>query len=116
MDDPTDIRLPRVAPLLLVGVLVGLAVARPGNLAGDADLPYRLFTTLTAVAVVGYVTWRFHGLIPAAATIVLLRLADPVAPTAAAFFERAGDAVFLATLGIGVAAASRQGRSGTMPW
>jgi hypothetical protein len=116
MDDTADTRLPRIAPLLLLGVLVGLAVVRPGNLAGDADLPYRLFTTLTAVAVVGYVTWRFHGLIPAAIAIVLLRLADPVAAPAAAFMERAADAIFLATLGIGVAAGSRQGRGGTLPW
>jgi hypothetical protein len=116
MDDPTDNRLPRLAPLLLVGVLVGLAIVRPGNLAGDTGLTYRLFTTLTAVAVVGYVVWRFHGLIPAAAAIVLLRLADPASPSTAAYFERAGDVAFLITLGIGVAAGSRQGRSGTLPW
>jgi hypothetical protein len=116
MHDPADIRLPRVAPILLIAVLAGLALARPGNLSGEADLPYRLFTTLASVAVVGYVGWRFHGLIPAALAIVLLRWAEPTAPPAAAFLERAGDTVFLATLGIGIAAGSRQGRPGNLPW
>jgi hypothetical protein len=116
MHDPTDIRLPRLAPLLLIGVLAALAVVRPGNLAGEADLPYRLVTTLAAVAAVGYMVWRFHGLIPAALAILLLRWADPTSPPPVAFLERAGDAVFLGTLGIGIAAGSRQGRPGTLPW
>jgi hypothetical protein len=116
MHDPTDLRLPRLAPILLVGVLAGLAIVRPGNLAGETDLPYRLFTGLTSVAVVGYVTWRFHGLIPAAAAVLLLRWADPTSPAPAAFQERAADTVFLVTLAIGIAAGSRQGRSGNLPW
>ncbi|MBO0698976.1 MAG: hypothetical protein J2P46_11325, partial [Zavarzinella sp.] len=116
MHDPADIRLPRVAPLLLVAVLAGLAIARPGNLAGTTDVAYRLFTGLASVAVVGYVAWRFHGLIPAASAIVLLRWADPTAPPQAAFLERAGDTVLLVTLGIGIAAGSRQGRPGNLPW
>jgi hypothetical protein len=115
MDDPTDIRLPRIAPLLLVGVLVGLAIVHPGNLAGD-PAAYRLLTGLTAVAAVGYVAWRFHGLIPAAAAIFLLRLADPGSPTDAAFLERGSDAVLLATLALGIGAGSRQGRAGWPAW
>jgi hypothetical protein len=116
MHDPADIRLPRIAPVLLIAVLAGLAIARPGNLAGEADLPYRLFTTLASVAVVGYVAWRFHGLIPAAGAILLLRWADPTTPSGDAFLERAGDTVFLVTLGIGIAAGSRQGRPGNLAW
>jgi len=115
VDDPTDTRFPRIAPLLLTAVLVGLAVVRPGNLAGDSQSVYRLLTGLTAVAAVSYVAWRFHGLIPAAVAIVLLRYADP-APAADAFAERGTDAVLLATLALGVGAASRQGRTGRVPW
>jgi hypothetical protein len=115
MDDPTDIRLPRIAPLLLAGVLVGLAITRPGNLAGD-PAAYRLLTGLTAVAAVGYVAWRFHGLIPAAAAIFLLRLADPSSPADAAFLERGSDAVLLATLTLGIGVGSRQGRPGWPAW
>ena len=37
----------------LLGVLAWLAVERPGNLAGESALGYRLFTTLVAVTVVG---------------------------------------------------------------
>jgi hypothetical protein len=116
MHDPADIRLPRIAPVLWIAVLAGLAIARPGNLAGEADLPYRLFTTLASVAVVGYVAWRFHGLIPAALAIILVRWADPTTPSGDAFLERAGDTVFLVTLGIGIAAGSRQGRPGNLAW
>jgi hypothetical protein len=114
MDDPTDTRLPRIAPLLLVAVLVGLAVTRPGSLAGD-PVAYRLFTGLTAVAAVGYAVWRFHGLIPAAAAIILLRFADTTA-NPDAFAERGTDAVLLGMLALGVGAASRQGRAGWFPW
>jgi hypothetical protein len=115
MDDPTDIRLPRLAPLLLAGLLAGLAITRPGNLAGD-PAAYRLLTGLTAVAAVGYAAWRFHGLIPAAAAIILLRFADPSSPADAAFLERGSDAVLLATLALGNGAGSRQGRPGWPAW
>jgi hypothetical protein len=115
MDDPTDIRLPRLAPILLVGVLVGLAMTRPGNLSGDAAA-YRLLTGLTAVAAVGYSAWRFHGLIPAGAAIALLLFADPRPATADAFAERGTDAVLLATLALGIGVGSRQGRPGWAPW
>jgi hypothetical protein len=115
MDDPTDIRLPRIAPLLLAGVLVGLAITRPGNLAGDAPA-YRLLTGLTAVAAVGYVAWRFHGLIPAAGAITLFLYADSTSRLYTAFLERGADAVLLATLALGLGAGSRQGRPGTAAW
>jgi hypothetical protein len=114
MDDPTDTRLPRIAPLLLLAALVGLAVVRPGNLGGAHEL-YRLFTGLTAVAAVGYVAWRFHGLIPAAVAILLLFVADSD-NSPAAFAERATDVGLLTTLAIGIAAGSRQGRPGELPW
>src|SRR5689334_11627603 len=115
MDDPTDIRLPRLAPLLLVGTLLGLVIIRPGNLAGD-DPAYRLLTGLTSVAAVGYAAWRFHGLIPAAAAIALLGYADSGLPGNAAFLERGRDAVLLATLAVGIGVGSRQGRPGWAPW
>lgn len=115
MDDPTDIRLPRIAPLLLAGVLVGLAITRPGNLAGD-PAAYRLLTGLTAVAAVGYVAWRFHGLIPAAAAIFLLCLTDSGSEFYVSFLERGTDAALLATLALGIGVASRQGRPGRAPW
>src|SRR5690349_10510937 len=115
MDDPTEIRLPRLAPILLAGVLVGLAVIRPGNLEGDAPA-YRLLTGLAAVAAVGYAAWRFHGLIPAAVAIVLLRFADPASPPSDAFAERGGDAALLATLALGIGVGSRQGRPGWPAW
>src|SRR4051812_33022489 len=105
MDDPTDIRLPRLAPLLLAGVLVGLAILRPGNLAGG-DPIYRLLTGLTAVAAVGYAVWRFHGLIPAAAAIALLWFADSGSHGDTAFQERGTDAVLLATLALGIGVGS----------
>jgi hypothetical protein len=108
--------MPRLAPLLLIGVLAWLAIARPGNLAGESAVGYRLLTSLVAVAAVGYVAWRFHGILPAAAAVILLRLIDPDQPPAAAYFERGRDAVFLATLAIGIAASARQGRRGTIPW
>jgi hypothetical protein len=84
MDDPTDTRLPRIAPLLLIAVLVGLVILRPGNLGGQGMPVYRFLTTLTAVAATGYVAWRFHGLIPAAGAIALLVVADPIDPPYAA--------------------------------
>src|SRR4051812_7290390 len=115
MDDPTDIRLPRLAPLLLAGVLVGLAITRPGNLQGDPPA-YRLMTGLAAVAAVGYAAWRFHGLIPAAAAIALLGFADRTSLTNVAFLERGPDAVLLATLALGLGVGSRQGRPGWAPW
>src|SRR5258708_34698492 len=116
MDNRADTRLPRIAPLLLVGVLVWLAIARPGNLAGHSNSTYWLLTTLTAVAAVGYIAWRFHGLIPAAAAIVLLRIADPAQPDANSIAERGWDAVLLATVVLGIAVGSRQGRPGLGPW
>lgn len=108
--------MPRLAPLLLIGVLVWLATVRPGNLAGDSAVGYRLLTSLVAVAAVGYVAWRFHGILPAAAGVVLLRLIDPDQPASAAFVERGADAVFLATLAVGIAAGARQAQCGTLPW
>ena len=61
MDDPADTRLPRLAPLLLIGVLAWLAVS-----AGEAAPGFHRVTTMVAVAVVGDATWRFHGLVAAA--------------------------------------------------
>ena len=116
MDAATDTRMPRLAPLLLIGVLVWLAIARPGNLAGDTAVGYRLLTSLVAVAAVGYVVWRFHGILPAAAAVILLRLTDPDQPPTSAFLERGSDAVLLATLAIGIAAGARQGQRGNLPW
>jgi hypothetical protein len=115
MDDPTDIRLPRLAPLLLLGTLVGMAIIRPGNLAGG-DPAYRLLTGLTAVAAIGYVAWRFHGLIPAAAAIALLGFADSGSLGDTAFLQRGPDAVLLATVALGIGVGSRQGRPGWAPW
>src|SRR5262249_31122304 len=85
-------------------------------LAGETAIGYRLLTTLTAVAAVGYVAWRFHGILPAAAAIILLRFSDPEQPSNDAFFERGADAVFLASLAICIAAAGRQGFGGRLPW
>lgn len=116
MDAANDTRLPRLAPILLIGTLAGLAIVRPGNLSGDSAIGYRFLTTLTAVAAVGYVAWRFHGILPAAAAIVLLSFCDPEQPSNGAFLERGADAVFLASLAIGIAAAGRQGHVGRLPW
>src|SRR5688572_27973587 len=76
MDDTADTRPPRLAPLLLLGVLAWLAIDRPGHLGGESAPAYRLVTALVSVAVVGYVVWRFHGIIPAAVAVALLRLID----------------------------------------
>jgi hypothetical protein len=116
MDAVTDTRMPRLAPILLIGTLAGLAIVRPGNLSGDTAVGYRLLTTLAAVAAVGYVAWRFHGILPAAAAIILLRFSDVEEPATGAFLERGADAIFLATLAIGIGAAGRQGHSGRLPW
>lgn len=111
MDDPTDTRLPRLAPLLLIGVLAWLAVS-----AGEAAPGFQRVTAMVAVAVVGYAAWRFHGLVAAAVAIAAFWLIDPPQPPSTALLERPADALFLATLGIGIAAASRQGRPGGLPW
>lgn len=116
MDDTTQTRMPRLAPLLLIGVLAWLAIVRPGNLAGESAVGYRVLTSLLAVAVVGYVAWRFHGILPAVVGVVLLRLIDPDQPVSAAFLERGADAVLLATLAVGIAAGARQAQRGTLPW
>lgn len=113
MDDPADTRLPRLAPLLLIGMLVWLAILRPGNLAGPDGSVRFLASTLTAVAAVGYVAWRFHGLIPAVAAVTLLRFADAAEPPA---IVRTWDAMVLATLAVGIGVGSRQGRAGWGPW
>jgi hypothetical protein len=111
MDDPTDTRLPRLAPLLLIGVLAWLAVS-----AGESAPGFQRVTAMIAVAVVGYAAWRFHGLIAAAVAIAAVWLIDPPGPPPAALLERPADALFLATLGLCLAAASRQGRPGGLPW
>jgi hypothetical protein len=116
MADPTDDRLPRIAPLLLVGLLAYLAIARPGKLELESGTPYLLTTTLTAVAVAAYVGWRFHGLLPAAAAVCIVWATDQPAATDPAFAHRGAEATFLATLGLGIAACSRQGRPGAIPW
>src|SRR5262245_55089746 len=116
MDNPIQTRMPRLAPILLIGVLAWLAIARPGNLAGEMAVGYRLLTSLVAVAAVGYVAWRFHGILPAAAAVIVLRLIDSDQPPAAAYLERGADAVFLATLAVVIAAGARQGLRGTLPW
>lgn len=111
MDDLADRRFPRLAPALLLGVVAWIAII------GDEAIPAgQRLTELAAVAVVGYVAWRFHGLPAAGAAILLLHLIDPAAPPQAAANERWPDVVFLATLGLGVAAGSRQGRAGPIPW
>src|SRR5215212_5470714 len=101
MDDPADFRLPRIAPLLLLGVLTGLAVVQPHDQAGAAGLAYLLFTKLTAIAVVGYVGWRVHGLIPAAVAMGLLYATDRLILLEPDFGERTFDLVFLGTLALG---------------
>lgn len=116
MADPTDDRLPRIAPLLLVGILAYLAIARPGKLEGESGIAYLLITSVTATAVAAYVGWRFHGLLPAAAAVCLLWATDQPAATDPAFAHRGAEATFLATLGLGIAACSRQGRPGAIPW
>src|SRR5262245_12124292 len=111
MDDSTDTRLPRLAPLLLLGVLAWLAIV------GEESAPgFQRVTALIAAAVIGYATWRFHGLIPAAVALAAFWLIDPKSPPPAALLERPADTLLLATLGIGIAAASRQGRAGNFPW
>src|SRR5881394_555294 len=102
MHDPADIRLPRIAPVLLIGALVGLAFLQPREPFGSASFGYLLFTKLTALAVVGYIAWRFHGLLAAAAVMYLLHLVDSLALAAEAWAERAFDLVFLGTLTVGV--------------
>jgi hypothetical protein len=114
MSDTAPHRFPRIAPILLVAALLGLAVVRTGNLAGDTALAYRLATTLAAVAAVCYIAWRLHGILAAAAVFILMRIAEPNEPVHAAFLERQNDAVFLVTLAIGIAAGSRQ--MGRLPW
>jgi hypothetical protein len=111
MDDPADTRLPRLAPLLLIGVLAWLAIVGP-----ETAPSLQRVTALVTVAVVGYTVWRFHGLVPAAIAIAAFRLIDPASPPPAALLERPADALLVATLGIGIAAASRQGRPGNFPW
>jgi hypothetical protein len=114
MDDHARDRLPRFAPLLLAGVLAFLAIARPGNLSGrPID---HAFPTLAAVAVVGYIAWRFHGMIAAIAAIALFRFADPVQPSYEAAIERGWDAIVLATLALGIGIDSRQGRPSPTAW
>jgi hypothetical protein len=114
MSDTAPHRFPRIAPSLLVAALAGLAIGRTGNLAGDAAIGYRLFTTLAAVAAVCYIAWHFHGILAAAAVFILIRIAEPDEPVSAAFIERQADSIFLATLAIGIAAGSRQ--VGRLPW
>jgi hypothetical protein len=97
-------------------VLAWLLIVRPGDLEGVPIDSLRLVTTLVAVIAVGYVAWRFHGLIPAALAIVLLRYADHPESPYSATVERGGDATMLATLAICIGAISRQGRSGRLPW
>jgi hypothetical protein len=116
MPDQADARMPRLATLLWLGVMAYLMIARPGHLAGDNGLSYRMFTTLASVTFVGYLAWRFHGIIPAAAALVVFYLAEPANPISSALAERQFDAVFLGTLAIGVAVGSRQGRDGRLAW
>jgi hypothetical protein len=101
----------------LIAVLVGLVIIRPGVLeAGGATYPYRLLTTLIAVVAVGYIGWRFHGIPAAAAAIALLLISQPSDPDRAAMQQRHDDAFLLTSLAIGIAAGSRQGRPGMLPW
>lgn len=116
MHDTGENRFPRLAPILLIGAILYLALVRPGNLAEDAAIGYRLTTTLTAIAIIGYVSWQFHGILAAAAAIVLLRYADQMSIPSAAFVERQTDVALLATLAIGIAAAKRQGQKGKVEW
>ena len=116
MDDTARDRFPRLAPILLAGVLIWLAIARPGNLSGVSMVLYWLLTTLSAVAAMAYIAWRFHGIIPAAAAIALFRFAEPDHPDMTATIERGNDAIFLLTLALGIGAASRQGRHGKTAW
>jgi hypothetical protein len=116
MDDTAEHRFPRLAPILLVGVLIGFAMVRPGYLFGAGNLAYRFTTTFVAITAVAYVAWRFHGILPAAAAITLFWLAQLDVVEYAAMIERGEDAVFLAALVLGLGAASRQGRSGPTAW
>jgi hypothetical protein len=114
MDDHAHDRLPRLAPLLLAGVLAWLTIARPGNLAGQPI--DHLLPTLATVAAVAYIAWRFHGIPAAAAAIVLVRFADPANPSYEATIERGWDAIVLATLALGIGVGSRQGRPNMTAW
>ena len=116
MDDTSEHRLPRLAPILLVAVLVWLAVIRPGNQAGDPTNGYRFATILVSVTAVACIAWRFHGILASAAAIILLRVFDPREPLPDAYLERGGDAALLAILAIGIAACSRQQRRGYVLW
>lgn len=115
MPDPSESRFPRIAPILLIGVLVGLAVFRPAFVGGEPAV------ALFAVMMIGYIAWRFHGIPAAAGAITLLCLADPaklgdLAVLVRPFVEQQCDTIFLATLAIGIAAASRQGKAGRWHW
>ena len=116
MQDHSDSRFPRIAPILLIAVLIGLAISRPGVLAGESALAYRYITTLASVAMVAYIAWRFHGILAVAVIIAVFCIADYTEPNPIAFVERHNDTVFLATLAVGIAAASRQGKGGPLHW
>src|SRR5437763_1680993 len=116
MPETADTRLPRLAPILLIAALIAIAVARPGILAGDTDLVYRFLTTLSSTAAIAYIAWRFHGIIPAAATILLFQFALPGNPEYSAYLERGMESVPIVTVAVGIGACSRQGRPGQWPW
>jgi hypothetical protein len=124
MHAPAHDRFPRLAPILLIGVLIVLAIIRPGSLAGETCLLYRVLTTFVATVAVAYISWRFHGIIAAAIAIVLLYVAEASATVSDSFFafheglahERQTEALLLGTLAIGIAACSRQAKPGRLHW
>jgi hypothetical protein len=115
MDDTADRRFPRLAPILLAIALGAVAAGRLGAFGGEADSAHLLVTTLASFVAVGYVAWRFHGLVAAAAAITLLYVTVPGGPSTGVA-ERQNDAALLATLAVGIAAGSRQGHSGRLHW
>ena len=109
----TEPRTPRLAPVLLIGLLAWVGVLRPTALFGTtAPSPSTLATTLVTLAAIAYIAWRFHGLLPAAVALGLLWLTDLPSLTGSG----AGEAALLAEMGVGIAVCARVGRRGRWPW
>ena len=117
MTDPVpEFRRPWFAVLALAGLLLALAAVRPGLLADDSARTYKTLTTLGAVVAVAAVAWRFHGLVAAAAAVVLLLAIDRPPHDSAAVLERGADAALLGVLALAVTVGAQPGRRRPLTW